>query len=58
MSYKDYRRVMHRMPDRPDVLKLVDAHDGIVYVNADAQPDANIIVFFPPCWWLIGRCGE
>lgn len=48
MRYKDYLRITHHMPERPDVLKMVDAYNGIVYLNLDALPDANVIWYLSP----------
>lgn len=42
-SYKDYDKILCSMPSRPDVLKMVDAMHGVIYINKDAADDANIV---------------
>ena len=41
--YKNYDRILCSMPSRPDVLKMVDALHGVIYINKDAVDDANIV---------------
>lgn len=42
--YKDYDKILCSMPSRPDVLKMVDAMHGVIYINKDAADDANIVL--------------
>lgn len=42
--YKDYDKILCSMPSRPDVLKMVDALHGVIYINKDAADDANIVI--------------
>jgi hypothetical protein len=42
--YKDYDKILCSMPSRPDVLKMVDALHGLIYINKDAADDANIVI--------------
>lgn len=45
MPYKDYRKISFRMPERPDVLKMVDTIHGVIYINQSAAEDAKIIIY-------------
>lgn len=47
MEYKKFRREPLQMPHCPDVLRVVDARNGIVYINVDAAVDANIVLLLP-----------
>lgn len=42
--YKDYVKVPCRLPEQPEVLKMVDTLHGVVYVNLAAQPGANVVL--------------
>lgn len=47
MDYKKFRRESLQMPQCPDVLRVVDVRNGIVYINVDAAVDANLIWLLP-----------
>ncbi len=47
MEYKKFRREALHMPQRPDVLRVVDARNGVVYINVDAAADAKLIWLLP-----------
>lgn len=47
MEYKKFRRELLNMPQRPDVLRVVDARNGIIYINTAAQSEAKIICLLP-----------
>jgi hypothetical protein len=42
--YKDYDKILCSMPSRPDVLKMVDALHGVIYINKDAAEDASVVI--------------
>jgi hypothetical protein len=42
--YKDYDKILCSMPSRTDVLKMVDAMHGVIYINKDAAEDANVVI--------------
>lgn len=46
-SYKGYRREPVELPHMPEVLRIVDARNGVVYVNTAAREDAKLIVLLP-----------
>lgn len=50
-GYKEFKKESVRLSDYPDVLKAVDPYNGIVYINLDALPDANIIWYLAPYWY-------
>lgn len=43
--YKRYDKVACHMPSRPDIVKMVDTLNGVIYINLDAQQDANMIMY-------------
>lgn len=48
LDYANFKREGRHLPDYPDVEKAVDPYNGIVYINLDALPGANIIWLFSP----------
>lgn len=48
--YKDFRQLTISMPGRPDVLRVVDMTNCVVYTNDSAEPGANVIVLLPERW--------
>lgn len=48
LDYANFKREARHLPDCPDVVKAVDPYNGIVYINLDALPDANIIWYLMP----------
>lgn len=47
-DYKSYKKEPRHMDEYPDVIRAVDTYNGIVYINLDALPDANIIWYLSP----------
>ena len=39
-----FREIPIRRPQYPEVLKWIDREFEVIYVNLDADPDANIII--------------
>ena len=50
MDYKDYRRKKVDLPHEPEVLRIVDARHGVVYVNTAAREGAKLIILLPAPW--------
>lgn len=44
-SLKSFRKRAIRMPEHPEVKKAVSYADRIIYINVDARPGANIILY-------------
>lgn len=46
-QYAHFAKAPIHAPEAPDVLKFVCVAEGIIYINLDAAPDANLIdVYF------------
>lgn len=54
-DYKSYKKVLRHMGRYPDVIRAVDTCNAIVYINLDALPDANIIWYLSPYWYMPER---
>ena len=46
-GFEDFTVVPARITGRPDVLRLYDIENKIIWVNTDAAPDANVIGMEP-----------
>ena len=61
-NLKTFQKKAIRMPEHPEVKKAVSYADRTIYINVDAQPWANVILYeapdqddllpedFPPFW--------
>ncbi len=43
--YREFARIHCRIPERPDILRMVDAVHGVIYINTCAAEDAKIIMY-------------
>ena len=43
--YREYAKIPCRIPERPDILRMVDAVHGVIYINTCAAEDAKIIMY-------------
>lgn len=44
-SLKTFRKRTIHMPEYPDVKKAVSYADRVIYINLDARPGANVILY-------------
>lgn len=44
-EYRFFTRIPIRIPEHPNVRKLVLVSQGIVYINLSAKPDAKVIEY-------------
>ena len=47
-SLKTFRRVAVRLPQHPEVKKIYSYEERKIYINVDARPGANIILYEAP----------
>lgn len=47
-NLKSFPKVLVRMPEHPEVKKIYSFTEYKVYINVDARPGANVILFEPP----------
>lgn len=47
-NLKTFRKRALRMPDHPEVKKVVSYADHAIYINVDARPGANVILYEAP----------
>ena len=47
-NLKTFRKRAIRMPQHPEVKKAVSYADRTIYVNVDARPGANVILYEAP----------
>lgn len=47
-NLKTFKKKAIRMPDHPEVKKAVSFADRTVYINIDARPGANVILYEAP----------
>ena len=47
-DYKTFKRQLAHIRDYPQLLKIVDAQNGIIYINVDAVSGANVVLLLPP----------
>lgn len=47
-NVKTFRKVAVRMPEHPEVKKIYSYAEHKVYINIDARPGANVILYEAP----------
>lgn len=46
-GFEDFTVMQARIAGRPDVLRIYDIDNKIIWLNTDAAPDANVIALEP-----------
>ena len=54
--YREYAKIPCRIPERPDILRMVDAVHGVIYINTCAADDAKIIYLMTEYCTGLGGC--
>lgn len=47
-NLKTFRKRVLRLPSHPEVKKVVSYADRTIYINVDARPGANVILYEAP----------